>query len=87
LNAREEILLDIDEMAKGHTFYNVSGFEISEDNKLIAYGVDEVSRNQFTIYVKDLSTGVLYKDTVMNTTGNAVWANDNKTFSIQLKMK
>jgi oligopeptidase B len=80
LEAREEILLDIDQMAKGHDYYNVSGFDISEDNKLIAYGVDDVSRMQYTIYVKNLETGEIYKDTITNTTGWSCWANDNKTF-------
>jgi len=79
LDAKEEILLDIDEMARGHAYYNVSSAVISEDNKLIAYGVDEVSRMQYTIYVKNLETGEIYKDAITNTTGSPCWANDNKT--------
>lgn len=80
LNAKEEVLLDIDEMAKGHSYYGVTGFEISNDNKLLAFGVDEVSRRQYTIYIKNLETGKILKDAVINTEGQAVWASDNKTF-------
>jgi len=80
LSAKEEVLLDVDEMAKGHAYYGVTGFEISNDNKLLAFGVDEVSRRQYTIYIKNLETGKLLKDAVSNTEGQAIWANDNKTF-------
>jgi oligopeptidase B len=80
LNAKEEVLLDIDEMAVGHPYYAASGFEVSEDNNLLAYGVDNVSRRQYTIYIKNLATGETLKDAVTNTQGDPCWANDNKTF-------
>ena len=79
LEAAEEILLDVDEMAKGHPYYAVTGLKISEDNKLLAFGVDTVSRRQYTIYIKDLATGELYKESIPSTSGNLVWANDNET--------
>jgi len=85
LGADEEILLDVDKLAKGYPYYSVSGFDISEDNKLIAYGVDEVSRRQYTIRVKNLETGKLLNDSITNTTGDACWANDNKTFFYTVK--
>jgi len=80
LTAREEVLLDVDEMAKGHAYYSASGFSISPDNKLLAFGVDKVSRRQYTINIKNLETGEIYKDTITNTQGAVAWANDNKTF-------
>ncbi len=80
LTAKEEVLLDVDKMAEGHPYYAVTGFDISENNKLIAYGVDEVSRRQYTIYVKNLETGEILADAVKNTQGDPCWANDNKTF-------
>lgn len=79
LDAPEEILLDIDSLAEGHPYYAAGGFSVSEDNKLLAYGVDNVSRRQYTIYIKNLETGELYPDAIKNTTGGSVWANDNKT--------
>ncbi|RZL69718.1 S9 family peptidase [Pedobacter aquatilis] len=80
LTAREEVLLDVDEMAKGHAYYSASGFSISPDNKLLAFGVDKVSRRQYTINIKNLETGEIYKDAITNTQGAVAWANDNKTF-------
>jgi oligopeptidase B len=79
LTAIEEVLLDVDEMAKGHPYYSATGFSISDDNNLMAFGVDTVSRRQYVIYVKNLKTGEIYKDAIENTEGQAVWANDNKT--------
>ncbi|MGZ4037415.1 MAG: S9 family peptidase [Bacteroidia bacterium] len=80
LSAAEELLFDVDQLAEGHAYYDISDFEISEDNKLMAYGVDDVSRRQYTIFIKNLETGELLKDVIKNTEGSVTWANDNRTF-------
>lgn len=79
LEAPEEVLLDVDALAEGHAYYSAGGFNISPDNKLLAYGVDTVSRRQYTIHVKNLETGELLPVAIAGTTGGSVWANDNKT--------
>ncbi len=79
LEAQEEIIFDGNEMAEGHDFFNLGGLSISPNNELAAFGVDTVSRRQYTLRVKNLKTGETYNDTIENTTGGAVWANDNKT--------
>jgi oligopeptidase B len=79
LDAPEEILLDVDKMAEGSGYFSVNGFNISPDNKLLAYGVDKLSRRQYTLYVKNLETGEILKDEIPGTAGYAVWAADNKT--------
>ena len=79
LDAKEEVLLDVDELAKGHSYYSAAGFNISDDNKLLAFGVDTVSRREYVIYIKNLETGELFKDELHRTTGGSAWANDNKT--------
>ncbi|WP_051100123.1 S9 family peptidase [Dyadobacter beijingensis] len=79
LEAKEEILLDVDKMAEGHSYYSAAGFNVSPDNKLLAYGVDTVSRRQYTLYVKNLETGEHYADKIYPTSGGSEWGNDNKT--------
>lgn len=79
LEAPEEILFDVNEMAKGHDYYRLTGLSVSPNNKLIAYAVDTVSRRKYTIYIKNLETGEVYAEKIRNTTGGATWANDNKT--------
>jgi oligopeptidase B len=80
LNAAEEILLDVNEMAKGHSYYSIAGLRVSEDNNLLAYAEDSISRRRYTIYVKDLRTGKLVEEPIPNTEGYVTWANDNKTY-------
>ncbi|MEJ5104707.1 S9 family peptidase [Chryseobacterium sp. MYb328] len=79
LTAPEEILLDVDKQAEGHSYYSASGFTISPDNTKLIYGVDDVSRRQYKLFLKDLSTGKTIDLGIKNTTGSATWANDNKT--------
>lgn len=78
-NGAEEIMLNMPEMAKGTSYFAVGGQSVSENNELLAYSVDLVSRRQYTIHFKNLKTGELYPDEIANTTGGITWANDNKT--------
>lgn len=79
MDAPEEILFDCNEMAKGHSYFNLGGLNISEDNVWAAFGVDTVSRRQYTIQVKNLQTGEILPFKIENTTGGSTWAGDNKT--------
>lgn len=79
LDAKEEIMFDCNEMAKGHSYFNLSGISVSEDNKWVAFGVDLVSRRQYTIQIKNLETGEILPVKLENTTGGSTWAGDNKT--------
>jgi oligopeptidase B len=79
MDADEEILLNVNEMAEGHDYYNARGLSISPDNKMLAYGVDTVSRRRYTIYFKNLENGETMSTTIPNTSGGTVWAMDNQT--------
>ena len=79
LSATEEILLDIDAMADGYAYYAATGFQVSPDNRLLAFALDTVSRRQHTIRIKNLETGELLPDMIPSSNGNFIWANDNKT--------
>ncbi|WP_235295639.1 S9 family peptidase [Portibacter marinus] len=79
LEAREEIMLEVNEMAGDSEYYAIGGRSVSPDNKILAYGEDKVSRRIYTIRFKNLDTDEHLDDVIENTTGSAVWANDNKT--------
>ncbi len=79
LDAKEEILFDCNEMAKDFIYFNLNGISVSEDNKWVSYGVDTVSRRQYTIHIKNLETNEILPIKIENTTGGATWASDNKT--------
>ncbi len=78
-NAEEEIMLNGPEMGKDQSYFAVGGRSVSENNRYLAYGVDLVSRREYTLYFKDLTTGELLEDKIENTTGSVTWANDNQT--------
>ena len=79
LEAEEEVMFDVNEMAKDYSYYNLRGLNISPDNKWVAFGVDTLSRRKYTLYIKNLETGEILSDSITLTTGNSTWANDNKT--------
>jgi len=85
LEATEEILFDCNKMAKDFTYFNLGGIAISPDNKLAAFSTDTVSRRQYAIQIKNLITGEIYTDKILNTTGSVTWANDNKTLFYAMK--
>ncbi len=81
LDAAEEILLDGNKMGKGKTYFNIGGYEITDNDEIMAYGIDTVSRRNYTVRFKNLQTGKLYKERIKNTEGGSyAWASDNKTF-------
>jgi oligopeptidase B len=79
LKAKEEVILDVDAMAKGFAYYAIGGYEVSPDNNLLVYAVDTLSRREYVLHIKNLKTGEILEDRVPRTTGDATWAADNKT--------
>ncbi|WP_142786443.1 S9 family peptidase [Changchengzhania lutea] len=77
--AKEEIMLHGPEMASGHTYYGIGNLSVSPNNELLAFGIDTISRRQYSIFFKNLKTGEILKDKLSNTGGGATWANDGKT--------
>lgn len=77
--APAEILFDQPAMAKDRSFFALSDWQVSPDNRLVAYAEDTVGRRQYTLKVKDLATGQLLSDTITNAEPNIVWAGDNRT--------
>jgi len=78
VDAREEILLDVNELAKGQTFMSLGAYNVSDDGNLLAYSTDNTGYRQFTLAVKDLRSGKLLIDHAERVDSMA-WANDNKT--------
>ena len=75
----EEILLDVNALAEPHAYYQVATRAVSDDNRLLVYAEDTLSRRIYTLRFKDLNTGETLADRIENTAGNVVWAADNET--------
>jgi len=87
VDAEEKVILNVNVLAKDFDYYAVSSRSVSPDNQMLAYGEDTLSRRIYTIRFKNLETGEMMKDVIPNTTGRAVWANDNKTIFYTVKDK
>ncbi len=85
LEANEEIMLNVNELAEGFSYFAAGGLSVSPNNKILSYGEDTLSRRIYTIKFKNLETGEMLEDIIPNTTGRAVWANDNKTLFYSVK--
>ena len=79
MDAPEAIMLDQPKMAEGKGFFAVAGWEVSPNNRLLAYAEDIVGRRQYVLKVKDLESGKILADQVPNVEADVVWADDNKT--------
>ena len=76
--AAEELLLNLNALAEDHSFLGLGSFDVSEDNHLLAYSTDTTGFRQYTLYVKDLRTGVTFPERFARVTSVA-WASDNRT--------
>jgi len=78
MQAPEEVILDVNELAKGHKFTAIGLMDPSPDGGKLAYSVDFTGYRQYALHVKDLASGVLAPDTAERVTSSA-WAADNAT--------
>ena len=79
LEAEEEVIADVNELAKGHDYYALTGLNVNRINTVAAFGIDTVSRRQYDIRFKNLENHELFPEVIKNTTGSTAWANDHKT--------
>ncbi len=78
LTAPEEIILDENELAEGHSYFSVGAFVLSPDHKLLAYSVDTSGDESHVLYIKNLETGELIDEPIPNTYYGVEWANDSR---------
>src|SRR5256886_11469210 len=76
--APEELLLDLNVLAEGHSFLGLGSFEVSDDNQLLAYSTDTTGFRQYVLQVKDLRSGTTHPERFERVTSVA-WASDNRT--------
>jgi len=74
----DEILLDLNRLAEGHSFLGLGAFDVSNDNQLLAYALDTTGFRQFTLHLKNLWNGAIFPEAIERVT-SAVWAADNRT--------
>uniref|UniRef100_A0A486XVU2 Protease II n=1 Tax=Rheinheimera sp. BAL341 TaxID=1708203 RepID=A0A486XVU2_9GAMM len=78
----EQVMLDLNEMAKGKSYYAVSNWQVSPDQNLVAYVEDTSGRRQYTLKIRDLRTGQDLPDALTGLSGSIAWAKDSKTLYV-----
>ena len=78
LDALEEIILDLNQLADGHAFLALGMFTVSEDDRRLAYTIDVTGFREYTLYVKDLVTGALEPDRIVKVS-TVAWMADSRT--------
>jgi oligopeptidase B len=79
LQAPEEILLDVNELAAGHDYYRIGALEVSPDSNWLAFCEDTVGRRQFNLRFRNLRSGEILKVAIADVESDLAWANDNRT--------
>ncbi|HEX3120967.1 MAG TPA: hypothetical protein VHP80_17850, partial [Candidatus Acidoferrum sp.] len=77
-DSADELLLDLNALAEGHTFLGLGSFDVSDDNALLSYSLDVTGFRQYTLQIKDLRTGETLGEKIERVT-SAAWAADNRT--------
>jgi oligopeptidase B len=79
MEAPEQVLLNVNEMAEGKDFFQVDEYEVSPDGQMLVWAEDDVGRRQYVLRFKDLKTGAVLPERIENAEANMVWAADNRT--------
>jgi oligopeptidase B len=79
LDAAEEVMLDVNAMADGKDYFQVGSWEVSPDQKLLAWTEDAVGRRQYVLRIKNLATGEVYSEQIAGLAEDIAWANDNRS--------
>ncbi len=85
LKAEEEILLDLNDLSSGHTYFDIGGMSVSPDNRILAYGEDTDGRRVYTIHFKNLQTHENLPETIEGTSGSIAWTADSRKLFYTLK--
>ncbi|MBL4658918.1 MAG: S9 family peptidase [Alcanivoracaceae bacterium] len=80
LSAKEEIMVDMNDRAKDMSYFQSNFQAISPNHKVLGFSEDTTGRRKYSLHFKNLTTGEMYADVIEETTGEIVWALDNKTF-------
>ncbi|HEX4854063.1 S9 family peptidase [Arenimonas sp.] len=79
MDADEQVLFEVNELAAGKSFYQLGTYEVSPDDRLVAYAEDTNGRRQYTVRIKDLATGEVLPDVITGVSANLMWGDDGRT--------
>ncbi|HWR16367.1 MAG TPA: S9 family peptidase [Terriglobales bacterium] len=78
LDGTEQIVLDVNQLAEGEKFMSIGAMNVSDDGNLLAYSTDNTGFRQYTLHIKNLTTGEVFPERMLRT-GSVAWSSDNRT--------
>ena len=82
--AAPEVLLDVNELAKGYEYFSVGNWSVTKDESKLAYVTDTLSRRIYSLQIKDLTTGSLLDDNVQGVSTSLAWnASGDQVFYVR----
>ncbi|MGM0480714.1 MAG: S9 family peptidase [Pseudomonadota bacterium] len=78
----EQILLDVNELAEGHDYYNAANLTVSPDQNLLAFMVDTNGRRQYQLWIKDLASGELQQQQLSGLSSSIAWTADSSALFV-----
>ena len=79
MDAPEQVLFEVNQLAEGKDFFQIGDYEISPDDQWVAYAEDDVGRRQFTLRIKNIATGEVLPDVITGVSANMIWGDDSRT--------
>lgn len=79
MDAPEQVLFEVNQLAEGKDYYQVGDYEISPDDQWVAYAEDDVGRRQYTLRIKNIATGEVLPDAITGVSANMMWGDDSRT--------
>ena len=73
MQAPEEVILDVNKLAEGKAYLQLGGFALSDDQKLLAYSIDDNGGERYLVQVKDLASAEIIDAAVSDSMGQLVW--------------
>ena len=79
MEAPEQVLLDCNELAEGHSYFSLRGLTVSPDHRYAAFGIDTVGNRRYTIGFLDIEANRLLDERIPDVTANLEWCADSET--------
>ena len=79
MDAPEQVLFEVNQLAEGKDFFQIGDYEISPDDQWVAYAEDDVGRRQYTLRIKNIATGEVLPDAITGASANVMWGDDSRT--------
>jgi len=78
--AAEEVVIDANELARGHDYFDLGYVERSPDENLVAYAADIDGSELHVLRFRDLVRGEDLEDTIIGVYYGSAWSADSRTF-------